>query len=123
MTVNYAPHQSQCYVWLPRLSGNGQWRLQDVLGNATYARERNNLQARELCLDVPPRFDPGTGYVGPTGAGCAYDTYGQRRAAHPAWQPQRLLPMALHGPGAEAVPALAYLLHKLSHWVIPLACF
>jgi hypothetical protein len=33
---------------------NGQRRLQDMLGNAIYAWERNDLQARGLCLDVPP---------------------------------------------------------------------
>jgi Alpha amylase, catalytic domain len=53
--VNYAPHQSQCYVRLPFTDlGNGQWRLQDVLGEATYDREGNALQAHGLYLDVPP---------------------------------------------------------------------
>ena len=53
--VNYAPHQSQCYVRLPFTDlGNGQWRLQDVLGQATYDREGNDLQAHGLYLDVPP---------------------------------------------------------------------
>ena len=55
VTVNYAPHQSQCYVRLPCTDlGNGQWRLQDLLGNATYDREGDDLQARGLYLDVPP---------------------------------------------------------------------
>jgi len=54
VTVNYAPHQSQCYVRLPFTDlGNGQWRLTDMLGHATYDREGNDLQARGLYLDVP----------------------------------------------------------------------
>jgi hypothetical protein len=55
VTVNYAPNQSQCYVQLPFTDlGNSQWRLQDVLGDATYDREGNDLHARGLYLDVPP---------------------------------------------------------------------
>jgi hypothetical protein len=55
VTVNYAPHQSQCYVRLPCTDlGNSQWRLQDLLGHATYDREGNDLHARGLYLDVPP---------------------------------------------------------------------
>jgi len=55
VTVNYAPNQSQCYVRLPFTDlGNGRWRLEDLIGNATYDREGNDLQARGLYLDVPP---------------------------------------------------------------------
>ena len=50
------PNQSQCYVpaaihgpWL-----GSQWRLQDMLGDATYDREGNDLHARGLYLDAPP---------------------------------------------------------------------
>jgi len=54
-TVNYASNQSQCYVRLPFTDlGNSQWRLQDMLGAATYDRDGNDLQARGLYLDVPP---------------------------------------------------------------------
>lgn len=54
VTVNYAPHQSQCYVRLP-FSGlaDNQWRLRDLLGDATYDREGKELQSRGLYLDVP----------------------------------------------------------------------
>jgi hypothetical protein len=53
--VNYAPNQSQCYVRLPFADlGNKQWRLQDLLGNATYDREGNDLLARGLYLDMAP---------------------------------------------------------------------
>jgi len=55
VTVNYAPNQGQCYVHLPFPDlGNGLWRLQDLLGKATYDRDGNDLQARGLYLDVPP---------------------------------------------------------------------
>ena len=55
MTVNYAPNQSQCYVRLPFADlGNGKWRLEDLIGDATYEREGNDLQTRGLYLDEPP---------------------------------------------------------------------
>jgi hypothetical protein len=55
VVVNYAPNQSQCYIRLPFTDlGNGQWRLQDLLGKATYDREGNDLQARGFYLDEPP---------------------------------------------------------------------
>jgi hypothetical protein len=53
--VNNAPHHSQCYVRLPFPDlGGGQWRLQDLLGEARYDRDGNDLQSRGLYLDVPP---------------------------------------------------------------------
>ena len=53
--VNYAPNQSQCYVRLPFADlGNGQWRLHDLIGDVTYDREGDDLQARGLYLDEPP---------------------------------------------------------------------
>ena len=52
VTVNYASNQSRCYVPLPFADfGNGKWRLEDVIGDATY--ERNDLHAGELYLDEP----------------------------------------------------------------------
>jgi len=55
VTVNYAPHQSQCYVRLPFTDlGDSHWRLEDCLGHAVYDREGSALQARGLYLDVPP---------------------------------------------------------------------
>ena len=54
VTVNFAPNQSQCYVRLPLADlGHGQWRLEDLLGDATYDRAGNDLQARGLYLDAP----------------------------------------------------------------------
>jgi hypothetical protein len=55
VAVNYAPNQSQCYVRLPFADlGTGQWRLQDLIGDATFDREGGDLQARGLYLDMPP---------------------------------------------------------------------
>jgi hypothetical protein len=55
VAVNYAPHHSQCYVRLPFLDlGGGRWRLQDLVGDAAYDRDGNDLQSRGLYLDVPP---------------------------------------------------------------------
>jgi hypothetical protein len=55
VAVNYAPNQSQCYVRLPFTDlANSQWQLQDLLGDSTYVRDGNELQARGLYLDVPP---------------------------------------------------------------------
>jgi len=52
VTVNYAANQSQCYVQLPFTDlGNGQWRLKDLLGDATYDREGKDLSDRGLYLD------------------------------------------------------------------------
>lgn len=55
VSVNYADHQSQCYVRLPfaGLAG-GRWRLRDLLGTAQYDRDGDELQSRGLYLDVPP---------------------------------------------------------------------
>ena len=55
VSVNYASHQSQCYVRLPfaGLAG-GRWRLRDLLGTAQYDRDGDDLQSRGLYLDVPP---------------------------------------------------------------------
>jgi hypothetical protein len=54
VAVNYAPHQSQCYVRLPfaKLDGR-QWRLRDLLSEACYDRDGSDLQSRGLYLDVP----------------------------------------------------------------------
>jgi hypothetical protein len=55
VTVNYADHQSQCYVRLPFTDlGNGPWRLTGLLGDATYDRDGHDLRSRGLFLDVPP---------------------------------------------------------------------
>ena len=55
LTVNYAGNQSQCYVRLPFADlGNGRWQLTDLMGDATYDRDGDDLQHRGLYLDVPP---------------------------------------------------------------------
>jgi hypothetical protein len=54
VAVNYASHASQCFVRLPfdDLSGR-QWRIRDLLGDAVYERDGNDLQSHGLYLDVP----------------------------------------------------------------------
>jgi hypothetical protein len=54
VTVNYAPHRSQCYVKLPwtDLAGRG-WRFRDRLGEAIYDRDGADLAARGLYCDMP----------------------------------------------------------------------
>ena len=53
--VNYAGHQSQCYIRLPFAElGGRRWRLRDLLGDTQYERDGNELQSRGLYLDVPP---------------------------------------------------------------------
>jgi hypothetical protein len=55
VAVNYAPNQSQCYVRLPFADlGNGDRRLENLLGDIRYDREGNDLLSRGLYLDVPP---------------------------------------------------------------------
>jgi hypothetical protein len=55
VAVNYAGNQSQCYVRLPFTDlGNNRWRLTDLLGEATYDRDGDDLQRRGVFLDVPP---------------------------------------------------------------------
>jgi hypothetical protein len=54
VAVNYAPNQSQCYVRLPFNDvTNHQWRLQDLLNEAQYDRNGNDLASHGLYLDVP----------------------------------------------------------------------
>jgi len=55
VVVNYAPNHSQCYVALPLPDlGDYQWRLQDLLRDASYERDGHDLQARGLYLDMSP---------------------------------------------------------------------
>jgi hypothetical protein len=55
VAVNYAAHPSQCFVRLPFPDlDHRQWRLEDVLGDARYERDGDDLQSRGLYLDVPP---------------------------------------------------------------------
>ncbi len=55
VAVNYSSYQSQCYVRLPFADlAPGKWRLADLMGDAVYEREGNDLQARGLYLDEHP---------------------------------------------------------------------
>jgi hypothetical protein len=54
VAVNYAGHPSQCFVRLPFSDlGGRQWRLRDLLGDARYERDGNELESRGLYMDVP----------------------------------------------------------------------
>ena len=55
VAVNFAPNQGQCYLRL-RFAGLGgsQWQLRDLIGDAEYERDGDDLQARGLYLDEPP---------------------------------------------------------------------
>ncbi len=55
VTVNYAPHSSQCYVRLPFSDMNNQHiTFRDVMGVALFDRDGNDLLSRGLYLDIPP---------------------------------------------------------------------
>jgi len=55
VTINYAPHQSQCYVPLPFPDlSDRKLHLKDLMGPAEYDRDGNDLASRGLYLDLPP---------------------------------------------------------------------
>jgi glycosidase len=55
VAVNYAGHQSQCYVMLPWGDLVGRtWQLRDQLGGAVYDRDGTDLSTHGLYLDMPP---------------------------------------------------------------------
>jgi glycosidase len=55
VAVNYADHQSQCYVRLPLDGVDGRSvRFTDVMGSAVYDRADTDLAAHGLYLDLPP---------------------------------------------------------------------
>ena len=55
VVVNYAPGQSQGYVRLPFADlGSRPWELRDLLRDATYEREGDDLAARGLYVDLGP---------------------------------------------------------------------
>jgi hypothetical protein len=55
VSVNYAPHPSQCYLNLPFPElENRSVRLKDLLSPACYIREGNELLERGLYLDLQP---------------------------------------------------------------------
>ncbi len=52
--VNFADHQSQCYVSLPFADLAGKrWVLGDLLSETSYEREGDMLATRGLYLDMP----------------------------------------------------------------------
>lgn len=54
VVVNYAPHASQCYMPIPFAGlADNQWRLKDLMSDAVYDRDGNDLQKNGLYLDMP----------------------------------------------------------------------
>lgn len=54
IAVNYAGHQSQCYVRLPLSElQSGTVRLEDLMGSARFDRDGSDLASRGLYLDMP----------------------------------------------------------------------
>jgi glycosidase len=54
VVINYADHQSQCYVRLPSDSaGTGTLRFTDRLGPVVFERQRSDVDVRGLYLDMP----------------------------------------------------------------------
>ena len=54
VAVNYAGHQSQCYVAMPWRGLDGRtWRLQDLTGPFAYDRSGGALTGQGLYLDMP----------------------------------------------------------------------
>ncbi len=54
VVVNYAPHNSQCYVDLPEQSlGGSPIKFRDLMGSAFYVRERTGLISKGMFFDLP----------------------------------------------------------------------
>jgi Alpha amylase, catalytic domain len=55
VTVNFAANRSQCWLRLPFTGLAGcRWTLRDLIGDATYQRDGDELSTRGLYLDVGP---------------------------------------------------------------------
>jgi glycosidase len=55
VAVNYAANQSQCYIRMPFPNLRDQrWRLEDLLSDARYDRDGNELESRGLYVDLAP---------------------------------------------------------------------
>jgi hypothetical protein len=53
VVVNYASHQSQCYLHIPFASERKSLQFRDLMGAATYDRDAGEIAARGLYLDIP----------------------------------------------------------------------
>jgi len=55
VVVNYKPHSSQCYLQLSFTDLHGScWRLRDLLSEASYNRDGDDLQKGGLYMDMKP---------------------------------------------------------------------
>jgi hypothetical protein len=53
VVVNYADHQSQCFVRLPFGDlGGTTWQFEDLIGEATYEQDGDTLKSQGLFLDL-----------------------------------------------------------------------
>ena len=52
VAVNYSANHSQCYVRLPPRDRGPQTRFEDLMGTARFDRDRNDLDAHGLYLDM-----------------------------------------------------------------------
>ncbi len=54
VVVNYAPHNSQCYIDLPQQSLAGSpMEFRDLMSSAVYVRERSGLVSKGMFFDLP----------------------------------------------------------------------
>jgi hypothetical protein len=55
VVVNYAPHNSQCYIDPPPESlKGGTMEFRDLMSSAVYVRERSGLLSKGMFFDLPP---------------------------------------------------------------------
>jgi hypothetical protein len=54
VVVNYAPSQGQCLVPLPGELAGKSWKFRDLLDDAVYERQGDELAGRGLFVDLPP---------------------------------------------------------------------
>jgi glycosidase len=55
VVINYAPHDSQCYLKMPPIEkAFGQWQLHDVMNEVTYDRNGKDLMTKGLYLGMKP---------------------------------------------------------------------
>lgn len=55
VAVNYASDRGQCFVKLPFVNlSNAQWKVRDLLSDATFDRDGNDLASRGMFLDEKP---------------------------------------------------------------------
>jgi len=55
VVINYAPHDGQCYLQLPKMEkGFGHWELKDIMNSVAYSRDSHDLLTKGLYLGMKP---------------------------------------------------------------------